>query len=108
MAYLDLKSKSESSYRSTVIIVGLLPCQQNEAVTKELFKKASNGLHRLSRSYRNCYFIPIAKSFIAGGKIDDNFFRDGVHLTLEGSRIYSDVLCKRLFSLPKKPCPERP
>jgi hypothetical protein len=103
MAYLDLKSKLESSYRSTVIIVGLLPCPQHEAVTKELFKKASNGLHGLSRSYRNCYFIPIAKSFITGGKIDDNFFRDGVHLTLEGSRIYSDVLCKRLFSLPKKP-----
>jgi hypothetical protein len=71
----------------------------------ELFKKASNGLCELSQKKSNCYFIPIAKSFINGGKINEKYLRDGVHLTPEGSQMYADVLCKRLISLPiaKKP-----
>jgi lysophospholipase L1-like esterase len=83
-----------------VILVGLLPCLEHELVTKELFKKASNGLRELSQKNWNCYFIPIAKSFINGGKINEKYFRDGVHLTPEGSQMYADVLCKRLVSLP--------
>jgi hypothetical protein len=38
----------------------------------------------------------MAKSFINGGKINEKYFRDGVHLTPEGSQMYADVLCKRL------------
>jgi hypothetical protein len=43
---------------------------------------------------------PLAKSFINGGKINEKYFRDGVHLTPEGSQMYADVLYKRLISLP--------
>jgi hypothetical protein len=70
-----------------------------------VFKKASNGLRELSQKKSNCYFIPIDKSFKNGGKINEKYFRDGVHLTPEGSQMYADVLCKRLISFPfaKKP-----
>jgi hypothetical protein len=75
---------------------------EHESSTKKLFKKASNGLVTvsLSQKYDNCVFIPMAKSFINGGKINEKYFRDGVHLTPEGSQMYADVLCKRLISLP--------
>jgi hypothetical protein len=33
----------------------------------------------------------MAKSFINGGKFNEKYFRDGVHLTPEGSQIYADV-----------------
>jgi hypothetical protein len=81
-------------------LLGYSPAQtpEHESLSKELLKKASNGLDGLSQKYDNCVFIPMAKSFINGGKINEKYFRDGVHL--EGSQMYADVLCKRLISLP--------
>jgi hypothetical protein len=33
-------------------------------------------------------------------KNNEKYFRDGVHLTPEGSQMYADVECKRLISFP--------
>jgi hypothetical protein len=33
-------------------------------------------------------------------KNNEKYFRDGVHLTPEGSQMYADVKCKRLISFP--------
>jgi hypothetical protein len=63
------------------------PLHEHESSTKELFKKASYGLRGLSQKYDNCVFIPMAKLFINGGKINEKYFRD-VHLTPEGSQMF--------------------
>ena len=95
-----------------VVIVGLLPSPKTDIDSKKRFENASSLLKQLTFRYsQKSSFLNAAKFFLkelseensnVRGKVNETFFKDGIHLNNDGSEKLAKELRKHLVSLPNR------